>query len=197
MAEIKLAAEPRTEFGKGAARRIRRDNKIPAVLYGHGDDPVHVTLPGHESMLALRQTNVLLNIQLGGKGQLTVAKDVQRDPVRNVIEHIDLQVVSAGETITVDISVNIVGESAPGTIHLVEEQVLSVEAEATHLPEFVEVSIEGLESGARIQAGDVVLPTGSTLLTDPKAVVVLVTEPRGESDDEESAASPAEASSAG
>ena len=197
MAEIKLAAEPRTEFGKGAARRIRRDNKIPAVLYGHGDAPVHVTLPGHESMLALRQTNVLLNIQLGGKGQLTVAKDVQRDPVRNVIEHIDLQVVSAGETITVDISVNIVGESAPGTIHLVEEQVLSVEAEATHLPEFVEVSIEGLESGARIQAGDVVLPTGSTLLTDPKAVVVLVTEPRGESDDEESAASPAEASSAG
>ncbi|MFD2793403.1 50S ribosomal protein L25/general stress protein Ctc [Promicromonospora vindobonensis] len=200
MAEIKLAAEPRTEFGKGAARRIRRDNKIPAVLYGHGDDPVHVTLPGHESMLALRQTNVLLNIDVNGKGQLAVAKDVQRDPVRNVIEHIDLQVVSAGEKITVDISVNIVGESAPGTIHLVEEQTLSVEAEATHLPEFVEVSIEGLESGAQILAGDVKLPAGSELLTDPSYVVVLVTEPRGEAGDEESAASaesPAEASSEG
>jgi large subunit ribosomal protein L25 len=200
MAEIKLAAEPRTEFGKGAARRIRRDNKIPAVLYGHGDDPVHVTLPGHESMLALRQTNVLLNIQLDGKGQLAVAKDVQRDPVRNVIEHIDLQVVSAGEKITVDISVNIVGESAPGTIHLVEEQTLSVEAEATHLPEQVDVSIEGLESGSQILAGDVKLPAGSELLTDPSYVVVLVTEPRGEAGDEESAASaesPAEASSEG
>ena len=196
MAEIKLAAEARTEFGKGAARRIRRDNKIPAVLYGHGGDPVHVTLPGHESMLALRQTNVLLNIDVDGKGQLAVAKDVQRDPVRNVIEHIDLQVVRAGEKITVDISVNIVGESAPGTIHLVEEQTLSVEAEATHLPESVEISIKGLESGSQIHAGDVALPEGSTLLTDPKAVVVLVTEPRGETGDDEdaSAESPAEAS---
>ena len=201
MAEIKLAAEARTEFGKGAARRIRRDNKIPAVLYGHGGDPVHVTLPGHESMLALRQTNVLLNIDVDGKGQLAVAKDVQRDPVRNTIEHIDLQVVRAGETITVDIAVNIVGESAPGTIHLVEEQTLTVEAEATHLPESVDVSIEGLEPGAQIHAGEVALPAGSTLLTDPDAVVVLVTEPRGEAgDDEESAASaesPAEASSEG
>jgi len=197
MAEIKLAAEARTEFGKGAARRIRRDNKIPAVLYGHGGDPVHVTLPGHESMLALRQTNVLLNIDVDGKGQLAVAKDVQRDPVRNTIEHIDLQVVRAGEKITVDIAVNIVGESAPGTIHLVEEQTLSVEAEATHLPESVEVSIEGLESGAQIHAEDVALPEGSVLLTDPKAVVVLVTEPRGEAgdDDAASAESPAEASS--
>jgi large subunit ribosomal protein L25 len=201
MAEIKLAAEARTEFGKGAARRIRRDNKIPAVLYGHGGDPVHVTLPGHESMLALRQTNVLLNIDVDGKGQLAVAKDVQRDPVRNTIEHIDLQVVRAGEKITVDIAVNIVGESAPGTIHLVEEQTLSVEAEATHLPESVEVSIEGLEAGAQIHAEDVALPEGSTLLTDPKAVVVLVTEPRGEAGDEgeesASATSPAEASSEG
>ncbi|MFE7504997.1 50S ribosomal protein L25/general stress protein Ctc [Promicromonospora sp. NPDC057488] len=203
MAEIKLAAEPRTEFGKGAARRIRRDNKIPAVLYGHGTDPVHVTLPGHESMLALRQANVLFSIELDGKGQLAVAKDIQRDPVRNVIEHIDLQVVRAGEKITVDITVNIVGESAPGTIHLVEEQTLSVEAEATHLPESVEVSIEGLETGAQVHASEVTLPAGSTLLTDPNAVVVLITEPRGEaSPDEaeesaESAGSAAEASTEG
>ncbi|MFD7022347.1 50S ribosomal protein L25/general stress protein Ctc [Promicromonospora sukumoe] len=196
MAEIKLAAESRTEFGKGAARRIRRDNKIPAVLYGHGTDPVHVTLPGHESMLALRQTNVLLSIELDGKGQLAVAKDIQRDPVRNIIEHIDLQVVRAGEKITVDITVNIVGESAPGTIHLVEEQTLSVEAEATHLPESVEVSIEGLENGAQVHAGEVTLPAGSTLLTDPNAVVVLVTEPRGEASPDEAEESAASAASA-
>lgn len=192
MAEIKLAAEPRTEFGKGAARRIRRDNKIPAVLYGHGTDPVHVTLPGHESMLALRQTNALLSIQLDGKAQLAVAKDVQRDPVRNVIEHIDLQVVRAGEKITVDVTVNIVGESAPGTIHLVEEQTLSVEAEATHLPESVDVSIEGLESGAQVRAGDVTLPSGVSLLTDPEYVVVLITEPRGEASADEDSAESAE-----
>lgn len=196
MAEIKLAAEPRTEFGKGAARRIRRDNKIPAVLYGHGTDPVHVTLPGHESMLALRQTNVLLSIELDGKGQLAVAKDIQRDPVRNIIEHIDLQVVRAGEKITVDVTVNIVGESAPGTIHLVEAQTLSVEAEATHLPESVEVSIEGLENGAQVHASEVTLPAGSTLLTDPEHVVVLITEPRGEASPDEAEESAESAGSA-
>ncbi|MBE1874641.1 50S ribosomal protein L25/general stress protein Ctc [Myceligenerans pegani] len=188
MSEIKLVAEARTEFGKGAARRIRRDNKIPAVLYGHGTDPVHVTLPGHESMLAMRHSNALLSIELDGKGQLAVAKDVQRDPVRNIIEHIDLLVVRAGEKIAVDISVNIVGDSAPGTIHLVEAQSLSVEAEATHLPESVDVSIEGLESGSHVYAKDVVLPAGSTLLTDPEQAVVLITEPRGEATPEEEAA---------
>lgn len=199
MSEIKLVAETRTEFGKGAARRIRRDNKVPAVLYGHGTDPVHVTLPGHESMLAMRHSNSLLNIQLDGKGQLAIAKDVQRHPVRNDIEHIDLLVVSAGEKIAVDIYVNIIGESAPGTIHLVEAQSLSVEAEATHLPELVEVSIEGLESGSHVYARDVQLPAGSTLLTDPDQAVVLITEPRGEaaSEDEETEEAAAEESSEG
>lgn len=185
MSEIKLVAESRTEFGKGAARRIRRDNKIPAVLYGHGTDPVHVTLPGHESMMAMRHSNALLSIELDGKGQLAVAKDVQRDPVRNVIEHIDLLVVRAGEKIAVDISVNITGESAPGTIHLVEAQSLSVEAEATHLPESVDVSIEGLASGSHVYAKDVQLPAGSSLLTDPEQAVVLITEPRGEAASED------------
>jgi large subunit ribosomal protein L25 len=187
VSEIKLVAETRTEFGKGAARRIRRDNKIPAVLYGHGTDPVHVTLPGHDSMLALRHSNALLSIELDGKGQLAVAKDVQRDPVRNIIEHIDLLVVRAGEKIAVDISVNIIGEAAPGTIHLVEAQSLSVEAEATHLPESVDVSIEGLEAGSHVFARDVQLPEGSVLLTDPDQAVVLVTEPRGEVSAEEEA----------
>ena len=192
----KIAAESRTEFGKGAARRIRRDNKIPAVLYGHGTDPVHVTLPGHESLLALRQANVLFSIELDGKGQLAVAKDIQRDPVRNIIEHIDLQVVRAGEKITVDISVNIVGESAPGTIHLVEEQTLSVEAEATHLPESVEVSIEGLETGSQVHAGEVALPAGSTLLTAPDAVALLNPEPRRAASPDEAEASAESAGSA-
>ena len=194
MAEIKLAAEPRTEFGKGAARRIRRDNKIPAVLYGHGTDPVHVTLPGHESMLALRQTNVLLSIELDGKGQLAVAKDIQRDPVRNVIEHNDLQVVRAGEKITVDIPVNIVGESAPGTIHLVEAQKLSVEAEATHIPEYIEVSIEGINVGDQILAKDLTLPSGSTVLLDDEHLIVNVTHaPTAEELEEELAEAEAEA----
>ncbi|PZR54246.1 50S ribosomal protein L25 [Xylanimonas oleitrophica] len=183
MADTKLVAEARTEFGKGAARRIRREHKIPAVLYGHGTDPVHVTLPGHESMLALRQANALFTIELDGKEQLAVAKDVQRDPVRNIIEHIDLLIVNKGEKIAVDVNVVVTGESAPGTIHVVEAQTLSLEAEATHLPESIEVSIEGLEAGAVVTAADVKLPSGSVLLTDAEHVVVTVTEPRGTEDE--------------
>lgn len=180
MSEIKLVAESRTEFGKGAARRIRRDHKIPAVLYGHGTDPVHVTLPGHASMLALRHSNALLSIELDGKGQLAVAKDVQRHPVKNVIEHVDLLVVRAGEKISVDINVNVLGESAPGTIHLVEMQTLFIEAEATNLPEEIDVTIDGLDVGEHVYAKDIELPAGSTLLTDPEQPVVLIAEPRSE-----------------
>ncbi len=189
MSEIKLAAEARTEFGKGAARRIRRENKIPAVLYGHGTDPVHITLPGHATMLAMRQANALFSIELDGKSQLAVAKDVQRTPVNSIIEHVDLLLVRRGEKIVVDINVNVVGESAPGTIHFVEAQTLSVEAEATHLPESVDVSIEGLEAGSHVPAGEVELPKGVTLLTDPEAAVVAVSEPRAEAaaEDEEAA----------
>jgi large subunit ribosomal protein L25 len=194
VSEIKLAAEARTEFGKGAARRIRRENKIPAVLYGHGTDPVHITLPGHDTMLAVRHSNVLFSIDLDGKAQLAVAKDVQRDPVRNVIEHVDLLLVRKGEKIAVDVTVNVVGESAPGTIHLVESQTLSVQAEATHLPESVDVSIEGLGAGTHITAGEVKLPAGSELLTDPAYLVVAIAEPKGEAlpEDEEAAESPVE-----
>ncbi|WP_425956178.1 50S ribosomal protein L25/general stress protein Ctc [Xylanimonas sp. McL0601] len=180
MAEIKLVAETRTEFGKGAARRIRREDKIPAVLYGHGSDPIHVTLPGHQTMLSLRQANALFAIELDGKAQLAVAKDVQRDPVRNVIEHIDLLIVRAGEKIAVEIPVSVTGESAPGTIHLVESQTLHVEAEATHLPRSIEVSIEGLEAGTVITAADVELPANVTLLVDGEHIVVTVNEPQAE-----------------
>ncbi|HWV78164.1 MAG TPA: 50S ribosomal protein L25/general stress protein Ctc, partial [Isoptericola sp.] len=180
MSDIKLAAEARTEFGKGAARRIRRENKIPAVLYGHGTDPLHITLPGHETMLAVRHSNALFTIELDAKSEMAVVKDIQRDAVRGTIEHIDLLLVKRGEKIAVDVTVNVVGESAPGTIHFVEAQTLSVEAEATHLPESVDVSIDGLEAGQHVTAGQVELPKGSTLLTDPEATVVQIAEPRAE-----------------
>lgn len=192
MSEIKLVAEARTEFGKGAARRIRRADKIPAVLYGHGTAPLHVTLPGHQTMLALKHSNTLFSIELEGESQLAITKDVQRDPVRNVIEHVDLLLVKKGEKVAVDIPVIVTGESAPGTIHLVDLQTLAVEAEATHLPESIEVSIEGLEAGAQILAGDVPLPQGTTLTADADLLVVSVTEPQGEATTGEAAEGAAE-----
>ncbi|WP_435736866.1 50S ribosomal protein L25/general stress protein Ctc [Cellulosimicrobium sp. PMB13] len=196
MSEIKLVAEARTEFGKGAARRIRRADKIPAVLYGHGSDPLHVTLPGHATMLALKHSNALFSIEFEGTSQLAITKDVQRDPVRNVIEHVDLLIVKKGEKVAVDIPVVVTGESAPGTIHLVDLQTLAVEAEATHLPESIEVSIEGLEAGSQILAGDVPLPTGTTLTADAELLVVSVTEPQAEATEGESAESAEEAPAA-
>ncbi|MFD4994010.1 50S ribosomal protein L25/general stress protein Ctc [Cellulosimicrobium cellulans] len=193
MSEIKLAAEARTEFGKGAARRVRRAGKIPAVLYGHGTDPLHVTLPGHETMMALKHSNALFSIELDGKAQLAIAKDVQREPVRNVIEHVDLLIVKKGEKVAVDVPVVVTGESAPGTIHLVDLQTLAIEAEATHLPESIEVSIEGLEAGSQILAGDVKLPQGATLTADAELLVVSVTEPQAEATEDEAAEAAAEA----
>ncbi|WP_278235267.1 50S ribosomal protein L25/general stress protein Ctc [Isoptericola sp. AK164] len=185
MAEIKLASEVRTEFGKGAARRIRRANNIPAVLYGHGTDPVHITLPGHATMLAVRHTNALIELTFDNGTELAVVKDIQRHPVRWDIEHIDLLLVKKGEKIAVDVWVQVEGESAPGTIHFVESQTLSVEADATQIPEYIHVSIEGRESGDNIHAGDIEMPAGVTLLTDEEHAVVTITEPRGEESAEE------------
>jgi len=194
VSEIKLVAEARTEFGKGAARRTRRNNQIPAVLYGHGTDPVHVALPGHSTMLALKQANALFSIELDGKDVLALAKDIQRDPVKDVIEHIDLLIVKKGEKVEVEVNVHVVGESAPGTIHVVESQTLLLEAEATHLPTSVEVSIEGLEAGHLVRAGEITLPKGSVFNGDPELTVVAITEPRAEVAAEDEAAS-AEATS--
>ena len=168
MSEVKLAATTRTEFGKGAARRLRRADQIPAVLYGHGSDPLHVALPGHATMLAVKQANALFAIELDGKTTLAITKDVQRDVVKNTIEHVDLLIVTKGEKVSVDVPVTVVGESAPGTIHVVETQTLSLEAEATHLPTEVEVSIEGLVGGSSVSAGEITLPEGSVLLTRPR-----------------------------
>jgi large subunit ribosomal protein L25 len=175
MPEVKLAAEPRTEFGKGAARRIRRDEKVPGVLYGHGAAPVHVTLPGHELLLALRTPNVLIALDIEGRNQLAIPKAVQRDPVKGFLEHVDLLVVSRGEKVTVEIPVHTEGTLAPGG-NLLEHvlDALPVEAEATHIPGSVSVSIEGLAAGASVLARDIALPAGVSLNVDEDAVVLQV-----------------------
>ena len=175
MTDLTLHAQSRTTFGKGAARKIRRAGQIPAVMYGHGAAPVHITLPGHDTMLALKHANALLTIVLDGNEQLALAKDVQRDPIKPVIEHVDLVVVRRGEKVTVDIPVHIEGEAASDTVVQVESQTLQVEAEATHIPEIVTISVEGLAAGTQISAGQVALPAGSTLVTDPETLVVNVT----------------------
>ena len=175
MAELKLAAESRTEFGKGAARRIRRANKVPAVVYGHGADPVHITLPGHELQLALRTPNVLLSLEIEGKTQLAIPKAVQRDAIKGFLDHVDLLLVKRGEKVNVEVFVHTEGDLAPGA-YLLEHvlSTLTVEAEATHIPESVTVSIEGLEAGASILAKDIPLPKGTTLAIDEDAVVLQV-----------------------
>jgi large subunit ribosomal protein L25 len=177
MAAEKIAAESRTEFGKGAARRIRRADKVPAVVYGHGNDPIHITLPGHETMMALKHggSNALLELDIEGTSQLALTREVQVDPIRRVLEHIDFVAVRRGEKVTVDIPVHLVGDAAPDTLVVTENAVVSVEAEATHIPEFIEVSIEGAAVGTQIHASDLALPEGSLLLTDPETLVINIT----------------------
>jgi large subunit ribosomal protein L25 len=173
--DLTLTAQARTEFGKGAARRIRRAHQIPAVMYGHGTEPVHITLPGHETMLALKHANALLTIVLDGKEQLALAKDVQRDPIKPVIEHVDLVVVRRGEKVTVDVPVHVVGDAAPETVVTVEAQAVQLEVAATAIPELVEVSVEGLGAGSQIHAKDLTLPAGAALAADAETLVVNVT----------------------
>ncbi|MGC0376805.1 50S ribosomal protein L25/general stress protein Ctc [Streptomyces sp. SAI-229] len=176
MSEVKISAATRTEFGKGAARRIRRDNNVPGVLYGHGSDPLHLTLPGHELLLALRTPNVLIALDIDGKtNELAIPKAVQRDPLKGFLEHVDLQLVKRGETVQVEIPVQAEGELAPGG-NLLEHVLaaLPVEAEATHIPESVSVSVEGLEAGASVLAKDIKLPNGVKLAVEEDAVVLQV-----------------------
>jgi large subunit ribosomal protein L25 len=178
MSTEKIVAETRTEFGKGAARRIRRDHKIPAVIYGHGNDPVHVTLPGHATMMALKHggANALLELSIDGSDQLALTKAVQVDPIRREIEHIDFVAVRRGEKVTVDVPVHVVGEAGPDTLVVTENATVQLEAEATHIPEFIEVSVEGLAAGTQILASELAIPSGSTLLVDGETLVVNVTE---------------------
>ena len=172
----KIVAEQRTGFGKGAARRIRRENKIPAVVYGHGEDPQHLTLPGHQTMMALRHggANALLDLDIDGSSQLALTKHVQVDPIRRLIEHVDFVAVKRGEKVTVDVPVHVIGEPGPDTLVVTENATVQVEAEATHIPEFFEVSVEGAEAGTLVHAKDRDLPNGVTLLADEELLIVNV-----------------------
>ena len=175
MPEVKLIAELRTEFGKGAARRIRRADKVPAVLYGHGTDPIHIALPGHETLLALRTANALLSIEVDGSSQLALPKQVQRDPLRHTIEHVDLVIVRRGEKVTVDVAIHLVGEAGPDTLVVVDHNTVPVEAEATQIPTQIVVSIEELPPGTQILARDLQLPDGSSIDLDPETLIVNIT----------------------
>lgn len=177
MSEQKLPADLRTEFGKGAARRLRRAEKIPAVIYGHGADVIHVALPEKETTLAVRTPNALLRLDIHGDEHLTLAKDVQRDPVKQIVEHLDLLAVKRGEKVTVDVNIFIIGEATPGVVINLEAPTVTVEAEATHLPPHLDVNITGHEVGDHVHASDIILPKGVTLLTEEDTLIVNVASP--------------------
>lgn len=180
MSEVRISAEPRTEFGKGGARRTRRAGKIPAVLYGHGEKPKHVALPALEFAAALRRggMNTLFSIEVtDGTRELALPKSLQRDPIKDTIDHVDLLLVRRGEQVTVEVPVTLTGEQEKGGLVVHEHATISVQAEAVHLPAGVEVSIEGLAIGGNVTAADVVLPTGVTLVSEPETVIAVITAP--------------------
>ena len=193
----RVVADARETFGKGAARKLRAAGKIPAVLYGHGTDPKHLTLPGHQVGLLIRKANAVLDLQIAGTSQIALVKDVQKDPVHQVIEHIDLIVIRRGEKVQVEVPVHLEGESYPGTIADLDAKTLTLEAEATHIPENIVVSIEGLEDGSQIHASEVELPAGATLVIDPETLVVLVHVPQKVDLGEEAAEAAAEEAAEG
>lgn len=203
MASEKITAEVRTEFGKGAARRIRRAGKVPAVIHGHGNDPIHLTLPTHETVLALRHggANALLDLQFDGGSQLALTKDVQVDPVRRDLEHVDFVAVRRGEKVTVDIPIHVVGDAVPDSIVMTDHDTVQVEAEATHIPEWIEVSVQDAEIGHQVLAADLDLPDGTTLLTEADALIVNVAlakeEPEPETEEAEEAAAGEDAAEGG
>lgn len=176
--ENHVVASTRTEFGKGAARRLRAAGKIPAVIYGHGSETRHVELPGHEVGLIVRKANALLDLDVDGAQELVLVKDVQKDPVRQIIEHIDLVVVKKGEKVEANVAVHVEGTSFSGTNVLIENPSIHLSVEATHIPEFVIVNVEGAEAGTLIHAGEIELPKGATLLSDPELLLVHIVVPR-------------------
>jgi len=197
MSDNTVSAETRESFGKGAARKLRAAGKIPAVLYGHGTEPQHLTLPGHEVSLLVRRANAVLDLDIAGAKQLALVKDVQRDPVRQIIEHIDLIVVRRGEKVQVDVPVHLEGETFSGTSALLESATLALEVEATDIPERVVLDVEGLEDGTQLTAKDVTLPAGAALVTEPDTIVVVVSATAAAAGAEgESEAEPAESASA-
>jgi len=179
--EVRIEAEPRTEFGKGASRRTRRAGRVPAVMYGHGSENRHMTLPEHELMLALKTPNALIRLEgLPGRAALALPKAVQRHAIKNVIEHVDLIEVRSGEKVTVEIPIRVTGEVFSGGILDQQLVQISVEAEATHLPDGVDVDVEGMQVGTRVLVGDLALPEGTTLAGDPEALVLHVTAPQSQ-----------------
>jgi large subunit ribosomal protein L25 len=174
VAEARIDAETRTEFGKGAARRTRRAGKIPAVLYGHGTEPQHLSLPELEFKRVVREQgrNAVLTLNIGGTPQLALTKTVVAHPIRPYIEHVDLLVISRGEKVAVEVQIVVVGDAAPGTLVTQELNAIEVEADVSNIPEQIEVSVEGLTVGTQIQASDVPLPEGTTLRADPEILVV-------------------------
>lgn len=187
-----LVASARESFGKGAARKLRAAGQTPVVVYGHGTDPVHASVETHPLSLIVRHANALIELELAGKKQLVLVKDVQKDPVRQIIEHVDLLVVKKGETVEVEVPLHVVGDSAPGTNALQELNTLRLSVPATSIPENVEVSVEGLEDGTQVLAGSIALPQGAALLDDAEQLVVHIVTPRGEVAEEEEAAEAAE-----
>ena len=178
MSEELIKAEARTEFGKGAARRIRRDNKVPAVIYGHGNDPIHVTLPSHDTLMAIRHggANAVLNIEVDGTVQLALTKQIQSDPIKGFLEHVDFVAVKKGEKVTVEVPIHLVGEANKEAFVQLENNVVTLEAEATHIPEQIEISIEGVMAGTQILASQLDLPKGSTLVSDADLLIVNITQ---------------------
>ncbi len=191
----KLVTEIRTAFGKGAARKLRAVGKIPAVLYGHGTEPKHLTLDAHDVFMLVRRSNAIFDLDIEGDSQLALVKDIQRNPVlegSRAIEHLDLVIVKRGEKVVVDVPIHVEGESAPGTITNLEATSISIDVDAMNIPNNLVVSIEGLEEGAHILAGGIELPAGATLLTDPEALIIGIMVPAAPQEDEDVAEAPAE-----
>ncbi|WP_210506987.1 50S ribosomal protein L25/general stress protein Ctc [Naasia sp. SYSU D00057] len=169
-----IKAETRSSFGKGAARKLRAAGKIPAVIYGHGAEPQHVSLPGHEVSLVIRRANALLELDIEGRTQLALVKDVQKDPVRQIIEHLDLVVVRSGERVHVEVPVHVEGEPAGDVVVAQDATTVTLDAEATHIPERVTVSVDGLTEGTHITAAQLTLPQGTKLVSDPEMLVIAI-----------------------
>ncbi len=172
MSEVKLNAELRSEFGKGAARRLRRAKQVPAVLYGHGTDPIHISLPAHETQLALRAANVLLTLMIEGKAQLALPKQVQRDPIRNTVEHIDLVVVRKGETVTVNVPLVTIGDPISDVMIVMDQQSISLEVLATNIPAQIEIEVANLQVGDTVTAADLNLPEGAVFPGEPSDLML-------------------------
>jgi len=193
MAEIIIKAETRTEFGKGAARRLRRDNLIPAVMYGHGGDPVHLSLPAHATTMALRTANALLDIELAGhESQLALPKQIQRDPTRDTIEHVDLVAVKRGEKVRVEVPLIVTGEVRGEAVVILDQNTILLEVEATRIPPHIVIDIEGQDVGHTVFAKDLVLPEGAVFPGEPDDLILSIQAPQAKDLGESAAEAEAE-----